>query len=257
MDAVTVSLYHSLVAALHERGAAHADQPVTVAEIYQELIPYRGVRERLGFELNADYEHALLRLLAGESELLRLEPTAARDELRQELASPNPYVGLYRKFAACDVWVKIEPRAQAADSASAAPAVPVITADQPLGHPEPDHPAADSAAPAPAATSGQPPATGSAPAATATTDTIAAAPAERRPAQQPATADPGAPSSSCPFCRQAIPAERAVRFCPHCGGDQRSRPCARCGEVIDYAWRYCIACGAAAATVPQPSGTVG
>ncbi len=78
---------------------------VTVAEIYQDLVPYRSVRTQLGFEMNADYEHTLLRLLAGEGSLARLEPPEARDELLAELETANPNVGLFRKFAACDVWI--------------------------------------------------------------------------------------------------------------------------------------------------------
>jgi hypothetical protein len=79
--------------------------PVTVAEIYQDLVPYRSVRTALGFQMNADYEHTVLRLLAGEREMAKLEPEEAREELRSELEMPNPNVGLFRKFAACDVWI--------------------------------------------------------------------------------------------------------------------------------------------------------
>lgn len=79
--------------------------PVTVAEIYQDLVPYRSVRTALGFQMNADYEHTVLRLLSGEADLARLEPQEAREELRAELEMPNPNVGLFRKFAACDVWI--------------------------------------------------------------------------------------------------------------------------------------------------------
>jgi hypothetical protein len=246
MNITVTNLYQALVDALHARGDAAPDRPVTVAEIYQELVPYRGVRETLGFELNADYEHALLRLLAGEDELLRLEPTSARDELRQELESPNPYVGLYRKFAACDVWVKFAPRAaepvaepiaepitepiaarMAPESAPSATAPASAPAADPAGAPTP----AQSAAPAPAPAEPMP-ITG-------------------RPEARDATDEFEGPDN-CPFCRTSMPVGRKARYCPQCGGDQRSRPCARCGDVLDHAWRYCISCGAAAVADAAP-----
>lgn len=245
MDAVATNLYHALVDALHARGDASPDRPVTVAEIYQELVPYRGVRETLGFELNADYEHALLRLLSGEGDLLRLEPSTARDELREELQSPNPYVGLYRKFAACDVWVKLEPRAGAQDTAPAA--APITTA-----------PAPEVTAPLTAA----PPATPAASPAVSP-DVVVPPAVVVPPSDQPHAADtasdldPSTLPANCPFCHEAMPTGRVARYCPHCGGDQRSRPCARCGEVLDYAWRYCISCGAAATSGTQPAGGIG
>jgi hypothetical protein len=105
MDGELERLHAALVTALRRTRPAPFDVPVTVAEIYQDLVPYRAVRTELGFEMNADYEHTLLRLLAGEGELARLDPPEARHELREELDSPNPNVGIFRKFAACDVWI--------------------------------------------------------------------------------------------------------------------------------------------------------
>jgi hypothetical protein len=99
-------LYDRLAKALRRSRREGFTAPVTVAEIYQELVPYRSVREELGFAMNADYEHVLLRLLAGEGEWLRLEPAAARDVIVRELKSPNPNVSVYREYAGCDVWVR-------------------------------------------------------------------------------------------------------------------------------------------------------
>jgi hypothetical protein len=105
MDDEVERLYRALVDAVRQSRPMSFEAPVTVAEIYQDLVPYRMVRGALGFEMNADYEHALLRLLAGIGELARLEPLEAAAELREELESPNPNVGLFRKFAGCDVWI--------------------------------------------------------------------------------------------------------------------------------------------------------
>ncbi len=113
-DEVVTRLHRAIVEALRQRGSPEG--PVKVADLYQELVPYRAVRSTLGVELNADYEHALLRLLAGERGLLRLEPEAARAELRKEAAQPHPSVGLYRKFAGSDVWITLPDAADPGDS---------------------------------------------------------------------------------------------------------------------------------------------
>jgi hypothetical protein len=105
MDQLVERLHACLAQALNRSRVEPFIAPVTVAEIYQDLVPYRAVRSRLGFEMNADYEHTLLRMLAGEGNHVRLEPKEARDELRAELRAANPNVGLFRKFAGCDVWV--------------------------------------------------------------------------------------------------------------------------------------------------------
>src|SRR5690625_6846886 len=108
MEKTADELYQLLLDSLNEREGFDPGTPVTVAEIYQELIPYREVRERLGLTLNADYEHALLILLAGVGDRLQLEPSSARAEIRKELEASNPYLGIYRKFAACDVHLSAE-----------------------------------------------------------------------------------------------------------------------------------------------------
>jgi hypothetical protein len=109
-------LHERLTEALQQRADPYG-APVTVAEIYQELVPYRAVRGEVGFAMNADYEHALLRLLSGEGERVRLEPASARDVIVHELRSPNPNVSVYREYAACEVWVT--PRALSESPASA------------------------------------------------------------------------------------------------------------------------------------------
>ena len=267
MSGVVERLHALLVNAVSERrGGDPAAAPVTVAEIYQELVPYRGVRAALGLEMNADYEHVLLRLLSGESELARLEPPTAREQLRDELGSPNPNVTLYRKFAGCDVWLAAPVTStdwvtsQLLDDDPqlewAAPDTPpdalgwsvedIENMELPLEEmseaddveapgPGPEAPRpADAGQPVSAA----PPAPAAAPGAAApSAGTTAGAP------PRPASAGQGAP---CVFCDSALPRGRAIRFCPYCGADQTQRPCAACGEVLEAGWTFCIACGASA-----------
>ncbi|HEX7119216.1 MAG TPA: zinc ribbon domain-containing protein [Longimicrobiales bacterium] len=236
-DSVVAHLHHALVQVLRSRGDGALDRPVTVAEIYQDLIPYRAARSIAGVELNADYEHALLRLLAGEGGRVRLEPATARDELRRELESPNPNVTLYRKYAACDVWVAAPADADrpggSLSAGGAGPGAPAAVAARSGPTPRPQ------AAGGPVAERG-----------------ATAAPFAERAAGAPAAgaqaAEPGGGSGggACAFCGERLPPGRAARFCPFCGADQRRRPCARCGEALDVGWRYCIACGAPAAAGP-------
>jgi hypothetical protein len=104
-DDLVERVHECLAQAIQRTRRGSTGAPVTVAEIYQDLVPYRAIRSSVGFQMNADYEHTLLRLLSGEGGYARLEPSEAREELRSELESPNPNVGLFRKFAACDVYV--------------------------------------------------------------------------------------------------------------------------------------------------------
>lgn len=258
-------LHGLLVEAVRRRRGIDPYQvPVTVAEIYQELVPYRLVRSALGFEMNADYEHALLRLLAGEAELARIEPGTARDQLARELQSPNPNVALYRKYAACDVWLL----------RSATPPTPDWVAQhlEDDGDPEftgladADSPELELALEEHTTptdfreqeeevemTPPTPPDDAPAPAYGARTFTVAedvddvapAAPAAtpvRREADAPAAAQQG----RCAFCDSALPKGRSARFCPYCGADQMQRPCVSCGEAVEAGWAFCIACGAPA-----------
>src|SRR5687768_8744585 len=92
MDKNVERLHRALVDAIRTSRGEDFASPITVSEIYQKLLPYRAARAAVGFEMNADYEYALLRLLAGEGDLARLEPIEVQESLRAELESPNPNV---------------------------------------------------------------------------------------------------------------------------------------------------------------------
>jgi hypothetical protein len=135
--------HRTLVEEIRRRRPEYLAEPFTVAEIYQNLIPYGTHRDRLGVEMNGDYEDALLRILAGEGGYLILESEPALRVLRQELESPNPNTGLYREYAAVDVrlapgqlegGIPVAPAvaAQAAPGTTAtAPALPFMLAERP------------------------------------------------------------------------------------------------------------------------------
>ena len=99
-----LSRFHrALVREIRQVRPDYLVEPFTVAEIYQNLVPYRSHRDVIGVEMNGDYEDALLRLLSGEGDYLFLESDVARREIREELQTGNPNTGLFRDFAAADV----------------------------------------------------------------------------------------------------------------------------------------------------------
>lgn len=256
-DEVVTRLYRCLVEELRRRGHDE-EHPLKVSELYQELVPYRAVRSSLGVELNADYEHALLRLLAGERNLLRLEPEQAREELRREVDAPYPFVGLFRKFSASNVWVDMEKLGdRPAATREPATGAPPVTAVPPGAHrAEPDR-TPRPAAPTPTARPVDAPAAAPSPIAAEAEDPVpvarrggplpARAPAPVQLHREEAETDPAERltrvGADCVFCAEGLPAGRRIRFCPHCGGDQRLRPCPRCDAVLEREWRYCISCG--------------
>lgn len=224
MDTVA-ALHRALVESLIQLRPNALTQPVTVAEIYQDLIPYRSVKGPLGFALNADYEHALLHLLAGDDGYARIEPEEVRETLSRELKSPNPDVGLFRDYASCDVFVTVPEDARDG------------TYRAPERTPEPEAPARSAAKPVEsweAVVSGA--------------TRIDAADAVRGFAARTPPEPPAAPKSatamqSCVSCAKPLPAGKNVRFCPHCGADQTQRLCKTCKEPLEKDWKFCIACG--------------
>lgn len=226
-EQVLARFHRYLVDALQRTRPDPFGRPVTVSEIYQDLVPYREARAALGVDLNADYEQALMGLLAGVGERARLEPETVRDQLRRELESPNPNVAIYRGFAACDVWISpLPPSEHQAGSEAAVPA------------PDPDErPTVDRrwelAEQDDAPTHSESPAAPDRPQALSP-DAAAAVAYSVQPRQR------------CAFCNEPLPVGRDVHFCPSCGADQQLRPCNNCGEAVEPEWRFCINCGAPA-----------
>jgi len=232
MDVYVERLHAALTDALRRSRSRPFDEPVTVAEIHQDLVPYRAVRSAIGFEMNADYEHALSQLLSGVDGLAHLEPEAAAAEMREELATPNPNVGIFRKFAECRVW--IVPTADENGTTEVAGAAmtraAALTVEPDRSAPGGDRPGRASRHPSESDPTPDPPSPLRA--------SHAAAPALR------ATTGPRT-TVRCGFCEAKLPAGRNVRFCPECGGDQLRNSCVSCGESLESGWRYCVSCGAA------------
>lgn len=262
-DEVVTRLYRALVEALRRRDHP-AGEPVKVADLYDDVIPYRAVRSRLGVELKADYEHALLRLLAGEHNGVRLEPAEARDELRSELDSTYPDVGAFRRFSGSRVWVELPDRPLSPEEPKPSDERETPEALEPPEEPETPEPPEEPEPPEPPET----PAPSQASRDAEQDGGRGSARSERRrPEPGPAFHGSAAPERAplrlhtdeaaeeaedrrrslvgraCSFCSEPLPERRRVRFCPYCGADQRLSPCPRCDAVLEEGWKYCINCG--------------
>lgn len=224
-------LYTRLAAAAQREWPGSPRPHLTIADVYQRLIPYRSVRSELGILELAEYEHALLRLLSGEGDYLVVESPEASDDLTRELASPNPILGVYRDYA--EVGVRFAVRA--VDGTAMAGAAdgdadtlpdpgPVAERDpDPLDEPHPvgyDEPYAAEAE--------------------AVLD-----PEEAEETEAPAEPLPtfGSAIAGCVRCAEPLPDVEDLHFCPACGADQREIPCARCAKPLRPEWNFCVRCG--------------
>ena len=215
--------HRTLIEEIQTQRPEYLTGPFTVAEIYQNLVPYSSHRDRIGARMNGDYEDALLRLLAGEGGYLVLESEPALRDLRAELGTPNPNTGLYREYAAVDVRLN-----QASlDLALLAEGTPSDLSEE-LVYGEPLSVA--DLAPSEAAV-----------------DTLSIVPPgvdvfqDRMPAAKAATTN--ASANACQWCRAELPVRDNLNFCPFCGTDLKVVPCNDCGEELEPEWRFCIACG--------------
>lgn len=234
-DDLVHRLSRALLEALRRRGDARG-RPLTIGELHQDLLPYPAVRSALGVDLNADYEHALLRLVAGEGGILRVESEQAREELQREADAVVPAVGLFRKFAAYEVQLLVPvdvargraPDDGVPDAATQEDATPEEPGEGDDREESAEQSEADEeveSAPGPAERS----AWGS-----------GAASLRIHRGRPPGNTE-GVPP--CFFCAEELPSDRAVNFCPACGGDQRSRACTHCETPLERGWRFCITCG--------------
>ena len=275
MSEQVLNRFHgALVEALRQRDPEHLGRPFTVAEIYQDLVPYGAYRDVLGVEMNGDYEHALLRLLSGEGDFLEMESEHALREIREELESVNPNTGLYREFAAVDV--RLNP-AQVPDpaavevhvpddeeqEASEWPSVPEGSPSSldrdyiqvvPLGafassgplDPEMVDAEPEMMASEPDVADVEPDAAEPEPVISAMDpEFVAPAPTQETEAGSMNVRVRSAPDD-CRWCRQTLPKRDNLKFCPFCGTDVALVPCVACGDALEPGWRFCISCGAPA-----------
>jgi len=221
------ALHALLLRRLEEIGVAPGAD-VGVAELHKRLIPYPLCRETLGLATKAEYDLALLRLLADEARV-RVTERGLRETVRRELEAPEPSLGILQRFAASEVQLLLATAAAPPPEAPAPSAPPV--------RPEP--------VPRPKEPTRRPP-----PAAHETerrdTDRIPGLDDLERlpepPGERPSTPS-GEAAASCRACRASLPARDGLRFCPRCGADQTRWTCPGCGAEVEKGWRYCAMCG--------------
>jgi predicted RNA-binding Zn-ribbon protein involved in translation (DUF1610 family) len=239
--------HRALIEEIQTHRPEYLTGPFTVAEIYQSLVPYGSHRDRIGVEMNGDYEDALVRLLAGEGGYLVLDSDVALQALREELKRVNPNTGFYREFAAVDVRLN---QAYLDLSDAARNQLPDIAEELEVK---------DSVImtdPAPAADLGMVPPSVDILSDPEPIETSAAMPASGEEAQliaeEPQATRVSAPATSsgglaeCRSCGGDLPAVSSVNFCPFCGSDQTVNRCRSCGSELEPGWDYCPSCGARA-----------
>lgn len=258
-EGVLERFHRALIEEIRSQRPEYLQSPFTVAEIYQNLVPYGSHRDRIGVEMNGDYEDALVRLLAGEGEYLVLDSEPALRNLRAELKRPSPNTGVYREFAAVDVRLNREridltmvvERDEVADE--------VEDADEAATHDDPytdDVPslfgsARDIGIVPPgvdifASAEGNEEKSPDKGDESGEEDDWAAT----RPPLEPEYVDPSRRSDAmtgvdgvCHWCRAELPKRDNLNFCPFCGTDVGLLPCPGCGEAVEPGWRFCAACG--------------
>ena len=221
-------LFFRLVRAVRDARPEYLSRAFEVGELL-DFVPYRAVRAEVGFDTNDDYAHAVTRLIAGERGYLFADELM-QDDLRAELASPNPNLAAHRAYLNARITLAQEPTRKALESMGPLADAPPVTAPAP-------NPPAPRAAPAVTPEISRPvplrPIAPPAPPAPRPLDASAASPV--RPSR------PG-----CRYCGQPLPEGRDVQFCPSCGQNLRVRRCAACSAELETGWKFCVSCGRAA-----------
>lgn len=194
-----------LLARRVEASGQPADGEVSVAELRRRLVPYEVARTDLALATKAEYDLAVLELLAS-GEHLESEDGELVKAARRELDSPEPGLAFLQDYAASHLQLRLEGLAEAsADSPAARRAT--AAADGPELDPEDDR------------------------AADPTADPTAGAAAE------------GA-DASCWRCEEELPSQAGeARYCVWCGADLSIRPCRACGTELRAEWDFCPSCG--------------
>ena len=256
MDALDRTFRH-LLQTIQTRYPAYLTQPFEVAELYQNILPYRHHRRELGLDTNQDYELVLLQLLSGARDYLVVSDEM-RERLARELATPNPDPGAFREFSTSQIAlapaavrrleaggaVVAEPALVGAGKAAAAETTQRMTTQRAssatTASTAPRSASTAATAPTPIAT--QPAPRRAAPAATTVTTGPRAAASSPSGARGTQTIVPQA-GESCRYCNGSLPAGRRITFCPHCGQNLTVVNCLACGTELELGWKFCTTCG--------------
>lgn len=251
MDALDL-LFRRIVLAAHAAGALQ--RPLTVLELLDDFAPYGAAKRDGALDTHDDYLHAMMRLVSGEGARF-FGDDLMQDDLKAELQSPNPDLTVLRTYAntklristsgvaevlAGDTTIDLSPPPKAgtprrSGAVRTSGAQPAVEAARPTGghpaHVTPVEPAQAAAHTAPVTEHPTEPRDAS-----ALQQVFEAYASSSAPPT--VTADPG-----CPYCAQALPTGRVVKFCPTCGQNLKVKRCPGCSAEIESGWKFCVTCG--------------
>lgn len=219
-------LYHELVDGMRRQRPAALLKPLTVQEVCERLVPYRRVRDVLGFRSNEDYETALSRLFSGERGYLSSDGVM-QSEVQAGLGELLPDIRRYRSFPETRVWLNPEAIPPPGDVRYAPPEVQRAAAEAHVLAPDPvdEQPISEVAA-----------------------ESEAAVPPDPGPFDVPGDSEgedeadtASAQMGTCRRCAGEPPVGSA--FCPFCGAHLSAETCETCGADMEPEWQYCAACG--------------
>jgi hypothetical protein len=217
-------LFRRLVLSAHAAGVL--DRPLEVGEIIDRLAPYGAARRDGKIDSHDDYQHLVIRLVAGERDLVFADDLM-QDDLRAELASPNPDLAVLRTYRNASVRLSTGGTQQ------------VLAGDTTidLTAPTPIKPAAAVRAskPVPVAELSAEPSSGAI--------VEPATMARENSALFEAFGGTGTGTGGCPYCAQPLPDGRTVKFCPSCGQNLLVKRCPGCSAEIEQGWKFCVTCG--------------
>jgi hypothetical protein len=223
--------FRRLVSTLAASNPARLQSPLPLDDITGSVLPYRSHRRALELDTVEDYEAVLLRLCAGESDLVWTEPEDARERFVEESRSNNPDLTVLYAFENVQLSFRPEPLLWAlAPDPRADYQAPATPAEPPPAEPPPSEPE-----PEPVSVEVESP------------DTVLALGLARSdaPLEDEVEETVDSPQSSCLYCGGSLPTNRAVNFCPHCGQSQTRILCPECRSEVEPGWRHCVNCGAA------------
>ena len=208
--------------------------PIGVGAILDRVLPYRVARRSLGIDVSEDYEAMVLRLVAEEAGLVRVDPLEAGEMARTTLAAKLPDLDVLKLLRSASVTLTDEaierldgvlPMPTSHDESKWAAQVERGDDDLP-----PDN---SDIIPLPISPE----------LAVAVAEAAAMPSASRSDMESPEPVSPSA-EAWCWSCAEALPGNRQVKFCPFCGADQRQPACLACGTPVERRWRHCPECGA-------------
>lgn len=241
--------------------------PIMVSALLDRVLPYRVARRILGIDVSEDYEALVLRLLSEDEDLVHVEPVEAADMAKATINSRLPDLDALQLLRSATLTITertiarlgdVLPMPSAKEESKPAPTSAPVTSED-----APPRGARRGSATSTRAKGTQrtaefeatkvaasPPAPAAIP---EDNDVIplhpeVAATADAKPSDPPpeflTTVSFTPPAAAhCWSCTGVLPVDRAVKFCPFCGADQRQPTCGKCGATAERGWKHCPDCG--------------